>query len=354
MVDDSFGCGKSWHPCDDGKNIFIYWDKGVSANTPEVVHEALRAWRVFAQGWQICFIDGRSEPEYLSPKLLQLRAAARTISVWADLVRMDVLCSYGGCWADATTWPLAPLDDWLRVRNFSVFRKKSRPAIVSICTWFIYAPPNCEVIRMWAPAALHTLLASKKHDHLWHRKTFQKLLENEPWLLQRVNLMPLKQGHYFAPCDSKRLDSCRPRVPDAVVVKLNWRKNLRHPALQPVRSHIDDYALRQPPVSLLARWDKSNGGPPAGAGSSSASVDPRDASTAESAAASSNAAPGFLLRGNDERSWTERLRVDRRRRKRTRTDTRNKVNGAIAGREWSHRKDLRNKVNGASAGRRQT
>ena len=66
MVDDSFGCGKSWHPRDDGKNLFIYWDKGVGANTPEVVHEALRAWRVFAQCWQICFIDGRRAGRYAS------------------------------------------------------------------------------------------------------------------------------------------------------------------------------------------------------------------------------------------------------------------------------------------------
>jgi len=146
------------------RQIWMFWEQGVEA-APEIVRECLAAWPRMNPGWEVRVLDGaaarRAAPRYAK---LTKRAPLATPTVRSDLLRLELLARYGGVWADATTLPLRPLDDWLhdwlRPSGFFCFRH-SRERIEQngrlAPNWFMASVPKNplavaffnEFRRMW-------------------------------------------------------------------------------------------------------------------------------------------------------------------------------------------------------------
>lgn len=108
------------------RQVWMFWEQGVEA-APEIVRECLAAWPRVNPGWEVRVLDGaaarRAAPRFAK---LAKRCPLAIPAMRADLLRLELLVRYGGVWADATTLPRRPLDewlhDWLRPSGFFCFR----------------------------------------------------------------------------------------------------------------------------------------------------------------------------------------------------------------------------------------
>jgi len=108
------------------RQVWMFWEQGVEA-APEIVRESLAAWPRVNPGWEVRVLDGESARR-AAPRFARLTKRAPLVipAVRSDLLRLELLARHGGVWADATTLPLRPLDewlhDWLRPSGFFCFR----------------------------------------------------------------------------------------------------------------------------------------------------------------------------------------------------------------------------------------
>lgn len=93
------------------KHIYLLWDKPQS-EWPPVVNLCISLWRELNPDWTVEVLNGaRLEAELLedfAPEIL----APMNIQMKADLLRLKLLSTQGGIWADATCIPLRPMQDW--------------------------------------------------------------------------------------------------------------------------------------------------------------------------------------------------------------------------------------------------
>lgn len=133
------------------KNIFIYWDQGFD-NAPLVVKRCLLSWHKKNPTWNIIQVTSQTIKNLIDINQLNLILNNKSITKtsFSDVLRVYLLEKYGGCWCDATTFCVIPLDDWLpdMIRDdFFAFRLNinNRP----ISSWFIYADKQHYLITEW-------------------------------------------------------------------------------------------------------------------------------------------------------------------------------------------------------------
>lgn len=65
----------------------------------------------------------------------------------SDFLRLQLLKTYGGVWADATCFCMRPLDAWIQAYTGSGFFAFEKPGIDrEISSWFLYAEPDNPII----------------------------------------------------------------------------------------------------------------------------------------------------------------------------------------------------------------
>jgi len=82
----------------------------------------------------------------------------------SDLVRLSILATSGGVWADADVFCVLPLDWWLaaytRAAGMFAFRLKGRDR--SLASWFLASTAGHELLVEWRDALL--LHAKSNHN----------------------------------------------------------------------------------------------------------------------------------------------------------------------------------------------
>ena len=95
--------------------IWSLWLQGWDS-APELVRACAASWSRLNPGWGMrrltkAHVNQLFSNATLNAHLLGLGIPPEAIS---DVVRLELLARYGGVWADATTYCLAPLDEWLK------------------------------------------------------------------------------------------------------------------------------------------------------------------------------------------------------------------------------------------------
>ena len=106
--------------------IWMFWDTGQnisSAATKMRREKDIRVRRMSVQGWRklnptwTVRVLNMASASVLAPRYAAVSRnrghSALCIPLQADLLRAELLSLYGGVWADVTTVPLYPLDQWL-------------------------------------------------------------------------------------------------------------------------------------------------------------------------------------------------------------------------------------------------
>ena len=125
----------------------MFWRQGWDA-APELVRRCLRSWEYHNPGWTIRALDAEALPAYVD--LSDFSAAPEkdfTVQTLSDLLRLGLMSTHGGVWADATCFCRRPLDEWLFGHldsGFFSFERAGRPI-----NWFMVAVPGNRAVDIW-------------------------------------------------------------------------------------------------------------------------------------------------------------------------------------------------------------
>ncbi len=125
------------------KIIWMFWHSGLDG-APDVVHRSLTTWQHFNPDHEVRFLDLAAAEAVLGMDLAALFEKLTVDMGWAnkaDIIRMMLLAKFGGIWADATTFCLKPLSDWLhdeiRTNGFFCFRWGEMASDREMINWFL-------------------------------------------------------------------------------------------------------------------------------------------------------------------------------------------------------------------------
>jgi len=148
------------------KVIWIYWNTGID-NAPRLVKECVNSWIEKNPDWDVKLLDDESLYHYLTIDHIPNLSTAH----FSDLLRLELLCKYGGLWVDATTYCINPLSDWLPVGN-GLFFFKSEEWRYGLSNWFIYSKPNNPILM-----ELLSYLNSYWTDELLNENAVKKIIK---------------------------------------------------------------------------------------------------------------------------------------------------------------------------------
>ncbi len=126
--------------------IWILWFQGPS-EAPFIVKKCIESWVRHNANWQVVILDDNNLSEYVVLDLPEGILANLALNHKSDLLRLQLLSEYGGVWADATTFCMKPLDDWIHgctTSGFFTFYKPGRDRIMS--SWFIASQKGCPIV----------------------------------------------------------------------------------------------------------------------------------------------------------------------------------------------------------------
>ncbi|KAB1519047.1 capsular polysaccharide synthesis protein [Photobacterium damselae] len=150
----------------ENKVIWMYWDSGLD-RAPEVVRLSHQSWCQFNPDYQVVLLSNANIEQYLDfdfndifPMLsVKLGAAGKS-----DLLRLYLLNRYGGVWADATTFCIKPLSQWLDLSqtSFFCFREKHSNDR-NLVSWFLAAKAGDPIITDLLNASLDYLIQPRPY-----------------------------------------------------------------------------------------------------------------------------------------------------------------------------------------------
>ena len=256
------------------KTIWILWFQG-ETNMPVIPKKCYQSWIHFNPEWNIVLLHSDNLSEYCSDELNNLLAQKNiTLQAKSDILRINLLNTFGGVWVDSTCFCVKPLKEWLPKQIESGFFAFAYPEHrnTMIASWFLVGLPGnhllnayCDAtnsywqdnpkIRLWSKSRLirysFKLLRLNKYldrkAQKWSNKFFLKILKVHPYywfhhLFEKVYLED-KQSRLIWDDTPKRSsvlahniqygkDALSDDLKDEIakrtipVYKLNWRVDL--------------------------------------------------------------------------------------------------------------------------------
>lgn len=259
--------------------IHIAWFQGAE-NTPPLVQMCLNRWARLNPDYDVRIYDLEDTLSILSATNIDLAYFLKnynpnmamcdnpdfdsSLPALSELLRVWLLKTLGGVWADATTFPVIPLADWLptyQKSGFFCFDGHQRP--IEIGCWFLYAKPDnalvCswwqEVESYWAAPRTHSEFAPDLYSvdfsgytdkslfiqnnikpYFWLHYLFSFMIRNDEVadrLFREVKMLPSAHAHAVQfrtisnPCI--RIDKLKRLAQRSPVQKLNRYKTDLHP-----------------------------------------------------------------------------------------------------------------------------
>lgn len=164
------------------KVIWMFWDTGFES-APDVVKLSVKSWTDMNPDYQVRLLDNNNLHEHLGFNFYDAFYLS-TINCFpatkADLLRLHLLSKHGGVWADATTFCLNPLENWLEKEcqhcNFFLFRHEennSRP----MEAWFLASVKGSTITK----GTLQLLC-----NHIFKKRDLSLFITGKPNVVNKV------------------------------------------------------------------------------------------------------------------------------------------------------------------------
>jgi len=111
------------------------------------VKKCVDSWITRNPTWEVVLLDQTNIGDYADLGMSEITVSALLLPHRADLFRLALLAKHGGVWADATTFCVRPLDDWLEKycdSGFFAFRNPTKDRLMG--SWFLAAEPACPLV----------------------------------------------------------------------------------------------------------------------------------------------------------------------------------------------------------------
>jgi hypothetical protein len=128
------------------RKIWMLWFQGLS-EAPFLVRRCIDSWVKENPSWDVVILDESNLSKYVDLDLPEKVLGNLALAHQSDLVRLHLLAQYGGVWADATTFCMKPLDEWIddcTTSGFFAFYKPARDRVMS--NWFMVSEKGCPIV----------------------------------------------------------------------------------------------------------------------------------------------------------------------------------------------------------------
>ena len=144
--------------------IWILWLQGFN-NAPDVVKKCLQSWQDYNPDWELITLDSENLSTYLNfRQIIDLdNRPDITVQEVSNIIRTNLLASYGGVWVDATCLCCQPLNTWIdeyASSGFFAFYKPARDRLLS--NWFLASSPDCYLTTRFC----------QEHNYFWNQHRF--------------------------------------------------------------------------------------------------------------------------------------------------------------------------------------
>ncbi|OCH18596.1 capsular polysaccharide synthesis protein [Aliivibrio logei] len=191
------------------KKLWLYWNSSLES-APEVVKISIESWTKLNPDYEIILLNDDNLKKVLGfdfNAVFKLSTVNLGFAMKADILRLYLLSTYGGVWADTTTFCLQPLSTWLdketETNSFFAFRHKTnqtRP----LEAWFIAAHKASKITKHTLALFIEHLFKSRQHS-LFISNSIKKIglkdSENTRFFKDSVNTAETKGFMpYFSIC----------------------------------------------------------------------------------------------------------------------------------------------------------
>lgn len=130
------------------KVVYSLWLQG-EENAPGLVKLNFQKWRNLNPTYKLTVLDAASCQPYL--KHLSIDRAHLTVQAQSDIIRLKLLSTHGGIWADASVLPTRPLAEWIGAATdkMGFFAYERAGTVLPLSSWFLAARPGSLIIREW-------------------------------------------------------------------------------------------------------------------------------------------------------------------------------------------------------------
>ncbi|MGR3318951.1 MAG: capsular polysaccharide synthesis protein [Candidatus Anammoxibacter sp.] len=128
------------------RKIWILWLQGLS-EAPFLVRKCVDSWIKENENWEVVILDEINLSKYVVMDLPENILANLPLVKKSNIIRLHLLSKYGGVWADATTFCMKPLDEWIddyTISGFFAFYKPGSDRIMS--SWFMVSQKGCPIV----------------------------------------------------------------------------------------------------------------------------------------------------------------------------------------------------------------
>lgn len=146
------------------KKIWIYWQ----GNECNLVQTCVEKIKLFNPKFELYFLNQDSIKKY--SQIDYDNYSQLTPQLKSDLIRLDLLTTYGGYWLDASILTFENLD-WIqelitnhKTNSFGYYRRKNTiiPSYPVIETWLLATPPNQDFFKAWKNELIHVIERTPK------------------------------------------------------------------------------------------------------------------------------------------------------------------------------------------------
>ncbi|MCL2688357.1 MAG: capsular polysaccharide synthesis protein [Chitinispirillia bacterium] len=112
------------------KIIWQYWHQGINENTPKIVLSCLDSVKKYRGEYEIIILTEKTLNDYVDfPCFIweKLGKNGFKLPKLANLIRLYLLCAYGGVWLDSTIFLTNPIDESMLQKDFFAFQRSQAP-----------------------------------------------------------------------------------------------------------------------------------------------------------------------------------------------------------------------------------
>lgn len=193
------------------KTIWTLWLQGIDT-APPIVKACVTSWQRMNPGWTIQILAKGALADFLPDVNDPSSILSRSFSdaTYSDIVRIELLCRYGGVWVDATCYCLQPLDEWLGGLMSESFFAFERPAPTRmLSSWFLAASQSSYLAHEWRRLVYqHWENRSDDPDYFWFHHLFGVAYQHNRKFRRLWDAVPKISAdgpHLFAPYETRLL-----------------------------------------------------------------------------------------------------------------------------------------------------
>jgi hypothetical protein len=179
------------------KKIWLLWLQGLDG-APEMIKNCYTSWVKQNSDWEIILLTEENLDKYCPLEIQPLLEADNiTKQALSDIIRINLLATQGGVWADATCFCTRPLDDWLPDYSKSGFFAFASPegSPTAISSWFLAGHPENHLVQEFK-RIVNAYWFENKGIQVWNSSLISRIPFKYTGLATWLDARP---GYWFHP-----------------------------------------------------------------------------------------------------------------------------------------------------------